>query len=227
MQSYVDHEIEMALKQSPNLAGFHYGKIDMFNFQRVLAFLNAKGIKYIDCVLPAEDQDYISSKPFWVWDFYSNEQKIRRISKFFFFHQLSYANMIESNFPALKNSFSRYRDIPYQSVVKVDLKDGCSPYERAAEPSIQFYYIASPTDTITEPQIILESEGTKPNYTQIRHLIETSYQQKGRVACGGSFTSALFTMTTTVHDRCFDGPLSEEVYKSIRDSLEEVFGRFR
>ena len=227
MQTFVDNKIEMALKQSPNLAGFHYGKIDIFSFRRVLAFLNAKGIKYTDCVLPAEDQEYRSSTPFWVWDFYSNEQKIRRISKFFFFHPLSYANMIESNFPAQKNSFSQYRDIPYQTVVKVDLKEGCAPSARGSEPTIQFYYIASPTDTITKPRIILEPEETKPNYTHIRHLVETSYQQKGRVACGGSFTSALFTMTTTVHNRCFDGPLSEEVYKSIRDSLEEVFGRFR
>lgn len=227
MQSYVDHEIEMALKRTPDLAGFHYGKIDMFSFQRILAFLNARGTKYCDSVLPAEDQGYTSSKPFWVWDFYTDEQKIRRISKFFFFHQLSYANMIESNFPALKNSFSRYRDIPYQTVVKVDLKEDRTPHDLASNPSIQFYYIASPTDTIAEPQIILEPEETKPNYTQIRHLIETSYQQKGRVACGGSFTSALFTMTTTVHDSQSDGPLSEEVYRSIRESLEEIFGDLR
>jgi hypothetical protein len=96
-----------------------------------------------------------------------------------------------------------------------------------SEPSIQFYYIASPTDTITEPHLILEPEETKPNYTQIRHLIEASYQQKGRVVHGGSFTSALFSMITTVHDSQSAGPLSEEVYRSIRESLEEIFGNLR
>ena len=158
-----------------------------------------------------------------MWDLFSDEQKINRISKFFYFHQLSYIEMVEQNFPMLKSSFSRYLDSPYQTVVRVDLKQDHTPHDYMSCPSLQYYDIASPTDVISEPQIHLAPEKHDLDCLTIHDEIENSYREKGRIAHRFTVTQTSFSATATVHDRNTPGPLSESVYRSLRSSLEEIF----
>ena len=42
------------------------------------------------------------------WDLYSKEQKELRLSLFFYYHEISYLDMVEYNFPNLKRYFKRF-----------------------------------------------------------------------------------------------------------------------
>ena len=227
MQAFVDSDIEAVLKQTPDSAGYRRNNIDMFGLQRLLGILNEMGVDYLDCILPPEDQRPTGEGACWVWDLFSDEQKIKRVSKFFYFHQLSYVEMVDQNFPMLKNSFSRYMDSPYQTIVRLDLKKEHTPHDYMSHPSLQYYDIASPIDKIVEPQIQLELEEHDLDYSVIHSEIENSYRKRGRAAHRFSSTQTSFSMTVNAHDSNMPGPLSEHVYKCLRVSLEAVFGNLR
>lgn len=227
MQAFVDSDIEAVRKQNPDSAGYRRNNIDMFGLQRLLAILNEMGVDYLDCILPPEDQRPTGEGACWVWDLFSDEQKIKRVSKFFYFHQLSYVEMVDQNFPMLKNSFSRYMDSPYQTIVRLDLKKEHTPHDYMSHPSLQYYDIASPIDKIVEPQIQLEPEEHDLDYSAIHDEIENSYRKRGRTAHRFSSTQTSFSMTVNAHDSNMPGPLSEYVYNCLRVSLEAVFGKLQ
>lgn len=227
MQAFVDSDIEAVLKNSPESAGYTRNNIDMFGFQRLLSILNERGADYLECILPPEDQRPEGEGVCWVWDLFSDDQKIKRVSKFFYFHQLSYVEMVDQNFPMLKNSFSRYMDSPYQTIVRLDLKKEHTPHDYMSHPSLQYYDVASPTDQILEPQIHLVPEKQDLDCSAIHDEIDNSYRKRGRTANRFSSTKTSFCMTVNAHDSNMPGPLSEYVYKCLQVSLEAIFGNLQ
>ena len=135
--------------------------------------------------------------------------------------------MVDQNFPMLKNSFSRYMDSPYQTIVRLDLKKEHTPHDYMSHPSLQYYDVASPTDQILEPQIHLVPEEQDLDCSAIHDEIDNSYRKRGRTAHRFSSTQTSFSMTVNAHDSNMPGPLSEYVYKCLRVSLEAVFGKLR
>lgn len=166
-----------------------------------------------------------TSESCFTWDRYSKEQKERRIAQFFYYHEISYLSMVEYNFPSLKKHFRRYNDAPYQVVVEVNHNADADPHDFTSQPLIQYYYIAAPTEDIPMPIICQTTEKDFSNYEQIMHTIQESYLKQGRNANRlTTTTQAGFTFTTTSGRTGGDDPLSDYVYKSIKESLEDVFG---
>ena len=162
-----------------------------------------------------------------VWELYSDDQKLNRILKFFHFHQLSYIEMVQANFPLLYSKFSRYKDSPYQTVVLLCLKAD-KPKDMYSEPSMIYYTIASDSDSIVPPQIrIFDNDQERIDYRkQIDNEIRQSYLSQGREAHRLGYTQTGFTFTTSSNRYSYDSPLTDYVYKSIESSLEEILGRF-
>jgi len=176
-------------------------------------------------ILPGPDIP--ASGACFTWDLYSKEQKERRIAQFFYYHEISYLSMVEYNFPRLKKHFRRYNDTPYQVVVEVDHNENANPHDFTSEPSIQYYYIASPTKDIPMPIICQTKEKAFANHEQIMQTIQESYLKQGRTANRLTTTRTGFTFTTTSRRTGGDNPLSDYVYNSIKESLEDVFGAMR
>lgn len=221
MQRFVDETIEFGRKLVPNAVGHQYGKVDLVPFQRILNHLNKMGVLYDECILPQEDNLNIEG-PHFTWDRYSDEQKIKRVTKFFEFHHESYMEMVEKNFPVLCNSFGRYADAPYQVVVRLGLNKNCDSRSFTSQPSMQYYYIASPTGAPIAPKVELIEE--KLDSFEIFEEIQQSYHIKGKTAHKVTCSSALFSIIINTHSSGFCGPLSERVYQSIKSSLEEILG---
>lgn len=220
----VDQMIASAEESATNLVAYDYNGIELYYLRLLLKVMIKASVKYDDCLLPETDVTLTASSG-WVWDLYSDKQKINRITKFFYFHQLSYMEMIQANFPLLYHNFSRYLDAPYQTVVLLYLKTDRSK-DVHSEPSILYYTIASPSESIVLPQIrIFDNEQEFIDYhKEIYNEIRQSYFSKGREAHRLGYTHTGFTHVTTSHRYSYDSPLSDYVYKSIETSIEEVLG---
>lgn len=123
MLKIVENMIADAKKESPNMAGYSYNHVDMLRLQELLYMADVEKADFIECVLPEEDLRLPETGGAWIWDLYSKAQTENRISDFFYFHQLSYLEMVKKNFPALYEQFGRYQDMPYQMVIQIEYRD--------------------------------------------------------------------------------------------------------
>lgn len=135
--------------------------------------------------------------------------------------------MVEANFPVLYHKFSRYLDAPYQNIVFVYLKEDREQKDMCSEPSLTYYYIASPTGYPVLPQLrYLSSENEHNDYRkEIYNEIKQSYLKQGKEAHRLGYTQTGFTFTTTSRKFSENNPLSDYVYASIKESLEEILGK--
>ena len=222
MKTFVDADIQRVLKQCPSAEGYQYGKVDMFDFQAILSHLCSLSAKYAEDVLPGWDRDIAGRHSCMVWDLYSDEQKIKLVSKFFYFHQLSCFEMVEANFPQLSQFFSMFKTAPHRMIVQINLRKDESSGASTLCPQIRYYYVASST-TIKEPDIQITDTFIPSD--EVFSIIQSSYQQQGRVMHSATVYGTMFTTLTTAHDQNASGPLMEFVYNTIERSLEELWGR--
>lgn len=224
MQAVIDKMVNDALEKNPYLAGYTLNGVELFPLRDLLHYLNQADTVLSEYILPGPDMSMPASGSCFTWDFYSEEQKERRIALFFYFHEISYLIMAEYNFPNLKKYFRRYNDAPYQMVVEIDHKEEANPHDFTSDPSIQYHYIASPTKDIPLPAIRQTEEKKFLNHDQIIQDIRESYLKQGRTANRITTTRTGFTFTTTSKRTGEADPLSDYVYKSIKESLEDIFG---
>lgn len=227
MLETVNNMISLAKSLStPDIAGFVKNGVDMFSLQSMLERLNSLGVSYNDCVLPGRDLSYEDLKHGWTWELYSKNQAIKRVSQFFYFHDLSYQKMIVANFPRLCTSFSRYQDYPYQTVGIIDFHDDVDKKEFHSCPGVSYYCLAANEDAVPFPQI---REGKDDDYSEVYEKrfqeIQDSFSRQGRKAHRMIVSSTVFTTFISSARTGSDDPLSDFIYKSIEESLEEVFGR--
>ncbi len=220
----IKNRLKELIEKNPHLAGYTFNGVELFPLRDLLHYLNRDNTVLSDHILPGPDMPIPTSGSFFTWDRYSKEQKERRIAQFFYYHEISYLSMVEYNFPSLKKHFRRYNDTPYQVVVEVDHNEDANPHDFTSQPSIQYYYIASPTEDIPMPIIFQTKEKAFSNHEQIMQTIQESYLKQGRTANSLMTTQTGFTFTTTSRHTGGEDPLSDYVYKSIKESLEDVFG---
>ena len=224
MQAVIDKMINEELKKTSNLAGYTLNGVELFHLRDLLHCLNQDNTILSDFILPGPDILMPIQGRCFTWDLYSKEQKERRISQFFYYHEISYLSMVDYNFPNLKKYFRRYNDAPYQVVVEVDHNEDANPHDFTSQPSLQYYYVASPTADIPMP-LIRRAQGKRFNdHDQIVCDIQESYLKQGRTVNCITTTRTGFMFTLTSRRTRRSGPLSDYVYSSIKESLADVFG---
>ncbi|NFO12456.1 hypothetical protein FDB29_15510 [Clostridium botulinum] len=230
MYTYIRTEIERNynLIDDPNtLVSIEVGGVNILKIEPLLKYLDNKNIKLQDYILPREDL-LLSNGHSFIWDLFSKEQKEKRISKFFYWHQLSYMQMAKSNFPRICNSFRRFEDIPYKTMVYVNLKENHVDNINS-EPHMIYYDVAASVDTkeLVEITYVNDDKIHKQwgNYSQIDRIIEDSYKKLGKKANHTNIVQTEFTHT--VISRKMDGklPLTECVYDSLKEDIENMLGK--
>ncbi len=224
MQSIIDGKINKVLETSPHIMGYKYNGVELFPLRDLLHYLNRDNTNFLEHTLPKEDVPFPSSGSCYIWDLYSKEQREHRLSLFFYFHEISYLNMVEYNFPNLKKYFRRFNDAPYQVIIEIDHNENADPNDFSSDPWIQYYYIASSTSDTPLPLIQRKTRENFTDHEEIIPKIEDSYAKQGRKANHLSTTRTSFTICTTARRTGTNDPLSDYVYRSIGDSLEDVLG---
>lgn len=217
IKEWIDEKIITAKKRNPSIVGYSYNNIELFDLKTLIEELLCHTNSLNDLRLPGPDTMPVNGC--WIWDLYSREQKKNRIEKYFYFHQLSYIYMVEKNFPCLCSKFSRYQDVPYQNIVLVDFEREMSSEGFYSDPRLQYYYIAAADGIPMKPDIQETSE-------VLQHAVIHEHMRKSYLNVGKDMHRSI--STTTGFSRIIDKhALGENVYKSIKESLEEIFGDIR
>lgn len=225
MSKIIDSMVIEVLREHPNSVQYWYGssRISLFDLQAMLHYLQKNKVNYSESILPDYDQSLENGG--FIWDLFSDDQKKKRVQQFFYFHQISYLEMVKKNFPNLCSMFSRVQDAPYQDVIHINLNK--SRNDITSDPSIVYYYKASSHNNVPLPLIIEETDEThllNITSTAFRDN-QKSFDQLGKVSHMNSVTHTGFSFLVINGGSGKRNPLSEYVYETIRESLEEIFGK--
>lgn len=217
VKEYVDDIFE---KHNPNegeLVGIEYNKIDMLNLLDVLTKLYSHNVIYTELVLPQPDQ---SPNGGWGWDYYSKEQMIKVVEKFFYQAVVSYQNIVEYNFPMMKRYFYRSKDYPLKYRVYVNFKEEEGFY---SQPCMAYYYVSTTEDDLYAEVKVTEDSNFRMS-DEVFEEIANSYIKNGKEAQNMTITNAGVTMCINESFGKFNNcPLAAYIYKQIKKEFENMF----
>ncbi|HEL1675588.1 TPA: NACHT domain-containing NTPase [Streptococcus suis] len=215
MDKKVRKIIEEILQDCPKVASFTTSEgVELFSLNKLLTILLHSGVNYNNSIIPGRDRDYSESNGLTM-NLYSTKRKIEIVETFFNFAEASYLEMVKCNFPNIYRYFSKFQDMPYKLLITY--KD----YER--DPWISYYHVACSEDrNLVEVSLGDSFKG----FESANDEILQSYQLLGRIPKNSSIYRSAFSNLLFSRNFSKNTPLSNHVYEEIRNSLEEIFGKF-
>ena len=198
-----------------------YNRIDVIRLNCIAKFLKQAGVTFEEYLLPGPDQKLENGG--WIWDLYSDSQKINRIQTFFYWMEISYLEMINMNFPKMMKYFRLAQDFPFKYKIRVALNQNRDGLMR--EPSIEYYHLSSQSASDIVPEIEIKEDVGDTDYQEVMSEIRQSYLQNFREPKNAVFTVSLFDMV--LHGGAWgrDLPLSNRVYNEFKNEVENLFGK--
>ena len=200
------------------LAGLTVNNVDMFELQQMANYLNNSGKTHEMLALPTADIERTGGC--WLWEEYSQERVIERLKDFFLAKQLSFAEMVELNFPKMKEYFSLVLDSPYKYKVYVEFKDSQG---WDSDPSITYYRISVRPDESIIPEVIVSDSPKNYHDDEIFREITECFLRNGKDPSSVSVTSTGFRFTLTSRKNGGNMPLTEAVYEDFEESFKSLF----
>lgn len=219
-KDYIKETLDFFNKESyeEDTIGIQYGNINVLDLQRITNYLVSKNKTDMELSLPPSD---LPMKSGYVWNMFSDKQVINRLKTFFLWRQESFYNMVNRNFPDMKNYFSLSRDCPYKYIIHLkfhDNKEGIS-----SEPRIKYYRIAINQNEDNTPDIVIQQQELEISDEEIFKHIRCSFQKHGKVSEKETLTSTGFTMTLFSNRNCENTPLTESVYDDLQEEFKNLF----
>ena len=199
------------------LAGIHYNKVDVINLMNIANHLASRNGTHERLALPQPDLPLTSG---WIWDVYSNERVQERLRAFFLWRQISFHEMVENNFPRMKDYFPLCKDYPYRYRIHLKYKD---TNEYASRPSITYYHICVKDDEDKTPEIITTEPYPNINNEEIFNLIMSSYSSNGKEIESFSVAESGFDLTLTSNHSGANMPLASVVYDDLKSNFKKLF----
>ncbi len=199
------------------LAGIHYNKVDVVNLMNIANYLVARNGTHETLALPQPDLPFTSG---WIWEVYSKQRVQERLRTFFLWRQISFHEMVENNFPRMKEYFPLCKDYPYKYRIHVKFKD---TKDFTSDPSITYYRISQKGDEDNTPEIITTDPYPELDNEEIFNLIMSSYNLNGKESNNVSITSTGFDMTLTSRRSGANMPLTSVVYDDLSKNFKALF----
>lgn len=201
-----------------DIAGIQYDNINVLDLQEITNYLVAKNKTDMELSLPPSD---LPMKSGYVWNLFSKKQVINRLETYFLWRQESFYEMVNRNFPSMKNYFSLSRDYPYK--YRVHLKFHDNSEGRFSEPSIKYYRIAIDQNEDNTPDIVIQQKELEISDEEIFKHIRCSFQKHGKVCEKETLTSTGFTMTLFSNRNGGNTPLTDSVYDDLQEEFKNLF----
>lgn len=223
VKEYVDSVYEEYREPDVELAGITYNNVDMIALYNLLSVLYTNKVIYEDNILPPSD---IRVSGF-IWNTYSREQLLKVIEVFFYQIVRSFKDMVELNFPLMKNYFHRSLDFPMKYKVKVTFSDG-EGFE--SQPTLFYYYVSNSEDDLY-PEISIvdrvdeedeEQDDTKRAFKEIVESFVHYGKEQKRATVTNSLIGACLSTTRKGFSNC---PVGAHVYKQIENEFANIFGK--
>lgn len=202
------------------IQGIQYNKLNVTWLNDVAKYLMQAGVTFEHYLLPGPDRKL--EKGMLIWDLYSDRQKINRIKTFFYWKEISYLEMIDSNFPKMMKYFKLAQDAPFKYKLRVALnreKDGIMRM-----PAIEYYHLSAQNPSDMMPEIELKEEVSGADHEEIMSEIEQSYSQNDRKSRYAAYGSVSFSCILSGRSLNDDLPLSDSVYEQFKNDVENLFG---
>lgn len=215
MSKEVRKRIDEALEDCPEVLSYTTSEgVELFSLNKLLSILLHSGVDYRSSIIPGRDREYSESNGLTM-SLYSTKRKIEIVETFFNFAEVSYLEMVKYNFPKIYRCFSKFQDMPYKLLITY--KDDES------NPWIGYYHVAYSGDkNLVE---VSHSDSFK-NYEGAYDEIIQSYNLLNRVPKNISTHESAFSNLLFSRNISKNTPLSDYVHKEIKNSLEEIFGKF-
>lgn len=215
MSKEVRKRIDEALEDCPEVLSYTTSEgVELFSLNKLLSILLHSGVDYRSSIIPGRDREYSESNGLTM-NLYSTKRKIEIVETFFNFAEVSYLEMVKYNFPKIYRYFSKFQDMPYKLLITY--KDDES------NPWIGYYHVAYSGDkNLVE---VSHSDSFK-NYEGAYDEIIQSYNLLNRVPKDISTHESAFSNLLFSRNISKNTPLSDYVHKEIKNSLEEIFGKF-
>lgn len=198
-----------------------YNRIDVIRLNRIAKLLKQAGVTFEKYLLPGPDQKLENGR--WIWDLYSDSQKVNRIQTFFHWMEISYFEMINMNFPKMMKYFKLAQDFPFKYKIRVALNQHRDGLMR--EPSIEYYHLSSQSASDIVPEMEIKKEISGADYNEAMSEMQQSYLQNHREAKNAVFTVSLFGMVLHGGVGCSGLPLSNSVYNEFKNEVENLFDK--
>ena len=198
------------------LAGVHYDRVDVINLMNIANYLVSRGGTHETLSLPRPD---LPLKSGWVWSVYSDERVKERVKTFFLWRQIGFHEMVENNFPTMKNYFSLSKDSPYRYKIHLKFKE---TDDYSSDPSITYYRISINQDESIVPEIITDEPYPEGLDESLFKEIMQSFHNNGKESNGATITAAGFVMTLTSNEHS-GMPLTSTIYEDLKKSFKELF----
>ncbi len=219
-KNYIKETLNFFNKESNvgDIAGIQYDNINVLDLQEITNYLVAKNKTDMELSLPPSD---LPMKSGYVWNLFSDKQVINRLETYFLWRQESFYDMVNRNFPAMKNYFSLSRDYPYK--YRVHLKFHDNSEGRFSEPSIKYYRIAIDQNEDNTPDIVIQQQELEISDEEIFKHIRCSFQKYGKVCEKETLTSSGFTITLFSNRNGGNTPLTDSVYDDLQEEFKNLF----
>lgn len=198
------------------LAGVHYDRVDVINLMSIANYLDSRGGTHEKLSLPQPD---LPLKSGWVWSVYSNERVKERLETFFLWRQIGFHEMVENNFPKMKDYFSLSKDNPYRYKIHLKFKD---TDDFSSDPSITYYRLSVDASESIVPEIVTDEPYPTHHDDSLFNQIMQSYHDNGKESNSATITSAGFMMTLTANKHS-GMPLTSTIYEDLKKSFKELF----
>lgn len=224
VKEYVDSVYEKYREPNVELGGITHDNVDMIALSKLLSVLHSNNVIYEDNILPPSD---IRVSGF-IWNTYSREQLLKVIEIFFYQIVRSFNDMVELNFPLMKNYFHRSLDFPRKYKVKVTFSDG-EGFE--SQPTLLYYYVSTSEDDLY-PEIStvdvvgdIDDEELYDTERAFEEIIESfvyNGKEQKRATVTNSLIGACLSTTRKGFSNC---PVGAYVYKQIENEFANIFGK--
>ncbi|MGG4330409.1 hypothetical protein ABEW33_27375 [Priestia megaterium] len=186
----------------------------------MLVELTKKQTKFQQYLLPKKDLEpdlsNIDKEKHWIWNFWSKEQVVERLSKFFESKQIAYRTIVENCFSSFSKQMSFY------SMGPVKFHIGLATDEKTGG---GIHYHWEPVESITSAKPLIENKKKEPwdyqSFIAERAKLDRSLRRLNRKLMNGSYSSSSVLIDYIVYDQ----KLRKDVYKQILKDLEYVIGK--
>lgn len=206
-----------SLKEYPDMNGYVYRNIDILDLANYIKHMEENDTNIEDNILPKGDIT-INKSSYMIWEVYSKERLIHRISKFFEFYKRAIIYIVENSFFAIKELLPCYKNLPYTYTVRYYFREEYLNRERdiysLGPGGLSYFYEPSNDDSYKPNLIECEEEGFRENDI---YDLGRKYENSNRLLGGFSVTSM------SISELLRDDSLSKFVHEKMKKEIEYLF----
>lgn len=210
-------KVDKVLKECPDMKGYTYNGVDILNLYNYIKFLEYNSINIEENILPKGDID-INKRSYKIWDVYSKERLVDRISKFFEFYKKSIIYIVENSFFEVRELLPCYRNLPYRYTVKYYFRkaylDGKTDTYLLGPGGLSYFY--EPNDDNSYKPNLIECEEDKFKDDDI-DVLNRKYENSDNIIGDISVT------TTSISELLHDDSLSKFIHNKMKREIEYLF----